>query len=711
MPLIVALDTETTGLDLFHSCRPYLVTICRSDDPDAPLYWPWKVDPLTRMPRVERGDIAQVVSILDEADEIVFQNAKYDIRALVSVGLKWKEAWWGKVQDLLFSSHILASGKPRDLTAQAMYYLGVDIKPLELKLQEVTNACRDFVRNNDKYSDWQIVKKVAEGGEPPPGLPSLKGEESLWKWDMWLGEAIADAEGLPDDHEYRTALPEYALGDSSVTLQLRLEHKRLLEERDLLPLYEVRRKLIKIIFDMEGRGVTYSASRLEEIMGRFSEESRSAEAVCLSLASRKGFTVKFPKAGSNGSLQALAEAEEGLDFPGLLKGIDPSFEKGGNNARTVNKSGYRTKTGKLSLAKAVRDTCLQLLETREPRGWRQLFIKNWSVKSSRDTAYSYCKSYKRFGIPLRCGSVLLHPSLNATGSGTLRFSSSNPNEQNISKRSETNIRYAFGPAPGREWWSLDYENLELRIPAYEANEEEMIQLFERPHDPPYYGSQHLLVSHILWPKEFDYCLEHGEDFKGKYKDTLYQWTKNGDFAVTYGAVEESGTADRAYHQVGAQGKIKSRFKKLSDLNDYWVDVASQQGFVLTMADKEIGLGYPLQIPLGEWGRIVPTTPLNYHVQGTAMWCTCKAMIRCSEYLAEVSRERRQPYYMTMQVHDEIDFDFPKGPTPDYNLPIALECKRLMELSGDDIGVPLRVDVSYHPENWQKSLDVEEVLAA
>jgi hypothetical protein len=43
----LSLDCETTGLDLFHSCRPFFVTISR-DDQEHPLFWQWEVNPRTR---------------------------------------------------------------------------------------------------------------------------------------------------------------------------------------------------------------------------------------------------------------------------------------------------------------------------------------------------------------------------------------------------------------------------------------------------------------------------------------------------------------------------------------------------------------------------------------------------------------------------------------------------------------------------------------
>ena len=150
----------------------------------------------------------------------------------------------------------------------------------------------------------------------------------------------------------------------------------------------------------------------------------------------------------------------------------------------------------------------------------------------------------------------MHPSLNCCGTDTLRWSSSQPNEQNISKLEGFNLRYAFGPAPGREWWSLDAQNIELRITAYEADEEELVEVFLHPERPPYFGSYHLVVFDVLHP---DLFAKHGESCKNIFASTWYQWTKNGNFALIYGAQKE--TADRTYRVSGAYEKIRRRFRK------------------------------------------------------------------------------------------------------------------------------------------------------
>lgn len=375
------------------------------------------------------------------------------------------------------------------------------------------------------------------------------------------------------------------------------------------------------------------------------------------------------------------------------------------------------------------------------------YVFGTSIKDmrARDTALTFLKAYRRFRLPLEttakwipvkvidevtgAGWYVIHPSFNPTGAGTLRFSSSNPNAQNISKRESFNLRYCFGPAPGREWWSCDASNIELRIPAYEAGESEMIHLFEKPNDPPYYGGYHLMIFDTLHPEKFAI---HGKNSKKEYAATWYQWTKNGNFAVQYGAQEESGTADKAYHVPGAQRKIQSRFKNIARLNQSQIAHAEKYGYVETMIDRSIGAkrGYPLYCTRTKYG-IKPTVPLSYHVQSTAMWWMCRAMVRCQKFLDDINNgeetfrkfmgrgkteAEKEGYFLIIQIHDELVFDFPKNyksiKMPGNkvkeihgNLPIIREIQRLMSLGGSDIGVPTPVGCEYHPDNFSVGLSV------
>jgi len=673
----IALDTETTGLDLYHGDKPFMVQVCFEDGNQ--LWWEWDVDPLTREPKVIEEELNEIQSTLDSADEIVLQNPKFDYCALRTVmpNLRWD---WGKVKDTLLAGHLLASNERHDLTTMALIYLGVDVQSYEDNVRKAVLAVRRFcMGRNPKYPDWMI----ARGGNPK--MPSAK--ESSWKNDMWLPRAYALENNLPKGHEYWSVTEKYGNNDTETTLALYGRQLKLLREKRLVRLYQERLKLPGIVAAMEDQGVTFSQKRVKQRHKQYRKESVDYGKVCKTLASKKGIELTLPKSGNNKSLLLAVEAL-------LPAKVNLPLTKKGNPSLSA-------------------DTIEELLSTLTETSPASKFLTALVEKRKRDTAVSYLEGYQKYQLPLRVFKrgkrlryvnwYVLHPSLNPTGSHTLRWSSKHPNEQNISKKDGFNLRYCFGPAPGREWWSIDAKNLELRIPAYVAQETEQINLFEKPDEPPYYGSNHLLVFDILWTEKLGldtsdpkYLLKA----KSKYKATHYQWTKNGNFAVQYGAVEESGTADRTYHQKGAQAKIQRRFAKSRVLNEKMIAVAEQRGYVETLPDKTVDptRGYPLWCKRTKWGRIMPTTPLNYMVQGTAMWWMMKAMIRVQEYLDTLKGS-----YMIMQVHDELVFDFPKAKKR--NLPKIRKIAQLMEQGGEDIGVPTPVSIEYHPVSWDTGVSV------
>src|SRR5574344_730819 len=73
----------------------------------------------------------------------------------------------------------------------------------------------------------------------------------------------------------------------------------------------------------------------------------------------------------------------------------------------------------------------------------------------------------------------IHTSFNQAVTATGRLSSSNPNLQNIPVRGEDGkeIRKAFIPERGCEFFSADYSQIELRIMAHLSGDENMIEAF------------------------------------------------------------------------------------------------------------------------------------------------------------------------------------------------------------------------------------------
>jgi hypothetical protein len=128
--------------------------------------------------------------------------------------------------------------------------------------------------------------------------------------------------------------------------------------------------------------------------------------------------------------------------------------------------------------------------------------------------------------------------------------------------------------------------------------------------------------------------------------------------------------------------------------------------VETIPDKSVDpeRGYPILASRTDDGRVLSTTPFNYHVSGTACWVKNRALVKCSDQLA-TWREDGFDGCMSLEVHDDILFDFPRGDGPDTNLERAMALRELMEEAGDGIGIPTPVSVSYHDTSWAKEVTV------
>ena len=711
---MLSLDTEVTGLDLYHGAKPYFVTICHEDGTQQ--WWEWPVDPVTREPEIPENELEEIRALLyreanwstwdketAERHTIVGQNVKFDVTALATIGV---DNWpWQQTHDTLVAGHLLASNQPHDLTSMALHYLGIDIEPSEKALEEACKEARRMVQQAqlrvkratklvpsptlfgpdiglDTLEEPLASYRIASVDQPD--MPSVK--EKSWKNDGWLPKALAEELDYPPDHPWHTVLRDYGNADSAVTIALWQVMRDELHKRGLWETYLECRKIPPVLLGMERKGVTYSLASANRLKDQFRAESTESKRICLSIAKDLHYDLELPKGASpNGSLRRFI-------FDVLE--LEPI-------------QGFKSKTVAPTLDKAALDH----YETTLPPGHALDFIRHLRLGRKRDTYLAYLESYERFGIPIEGLPewLILHPSINQTGTDTLRPSSNNPNGQNVGKqelegesdKGKLSLRYAFGPGPGREWWALDYENIELRIPAYASGEEKMVELFERPDEPPFFGSYHLLNGSIIYPDLFWPLADKKGAFKDKYNDTWYQWLKNFDFAVQYGA--QRSTADRAAHKHGAFDAVQASLPKVARLKQQVIQFAEKNGYVETIPDRTVNpkRGYPLLVSRSEYGKIVPTIPFAYFVQGTAMWCARRALVRCAEQLIEWNTLDRRRYHTVLFVHDELVFDFPEGGKR--NLPKVRQLQRLMEKSGEDISIPLKVAVSYHPKNWAEKV--------
>lgn len=736
--MLISLDTETTGIDLVHGAMAFLVTTCADDG--RVQCWEWDVNPLTRRPDVLAEDVVEITALIDSAELIYAHNAKFDVRALATIGI---ELPWAKVRDTLIASHLLASNSGHRLDELCLDYLNISIDHYEEKIKKVTQTCRAIAKRD--YPTWRIAKEGMPDG-PSVQDGAKRTDDKPWKGDMWLPRALAKsaADRVPDA-DWITACAKYANADSEHTLLLGMELEKLIQDRGLWAIYEHRLHLPRIACEMEDYGVTargdYTAATIDE----YEEHCAEAEAALHAIAASVGHRLELAEGA------ALNDNMRDLFYGGIKQAcprctyvkrvkhwngervdtaaICPKCAKGTKRRVgmryqlvTTRSKGLelpvitKRKTGNASLDKAAIQDYLNTLD----EGPALDFVRILADKRGFDTALSYLHAYRRFWLPLTQwigtrsgdeyveqmveGYYRIHASLNPCGTDHLRWASNSPNLQNVSKRDDYNLRACFGPAPGREWWAMDFQNIELRIPAYESGEPAMIEIFEAGEAAPYWGSYHNLIASIVYADEYfaDGLHEVKDGFKKKYKATLYQYIKNFNFAKQYGCGKRKG--DATARKCGAFEMVDRTLSKLSALQAHYLSLAERTGFITTLPDRSVDetRGYPILAGRTEDGRVLSTTPFNYHVSGTACWAKNTALIRCA---AQCEKWRAEGFdaHVALEIHDEILFDFPRGDTPQANLPRALLLKGLMEQSGEDLipRIPSPVSIGYHAETWAK----------
>lgn len=719
--MIISLDTECTGLDFAHGAKPFLVTTCESTG--TVRFWEWDVDPLTREPQIpneEYGDLQEIEDLIDAADIIYGQNIKFDARALHSIGI---ELPWHKVRDTLIMGHLLASNHGHRLDQMCIEYLGEDISKYEVHVKEIVQTCRALVRK--EHPNWRIAD------EGVAGMPSVKAssdrdEDKPWKNDMWLPRALAPYHrDCPTT--WMTACSRYANADSIHTVYLGLEMERLIRERGLWAIYEHRLHLPRVAYEMEAYGITAVGTYTETTIDDFEEYNAEAAAILHCIAAGYGHDLEMPKgAALNDNMRDFFYGAVKMECPrcGYTKRIKHwNGEESSNGtcpkcAKSTRKHAgmqhpltvihqenlclpviISKKTGNATLDKDAMQDYLATLDD----GPALDFITLLLDKRGHDTALTYMHAYRRFWVPEPgvLGFYRIHPSLNPCATDHLRWASNSPNMQNVSGETKGDLsnRACFGPLPSREWWRFDFKSIERRIPSYESKEPKMVEVFDHPNKPPYWGNLYNLTASVLYPDEYWPLADTEGVFRKEYP-RLYKGAKFFDLAKQYGCGRRKG--DLLSGIKNSFDLVDNEFPLLAGLQAHYLSQAEKVGYVETIPDKTVDplRGYPILPSRTDDGRVLSTTPFNYHVSGTACWIKNTALIRCADQCAKWCKEGFDAH-LILEVHDELLFDFPWGSDIEGNKPRAMVLKALMEQGGEDlvIRIPTPVSVEYITTSW------------
>ncbi len=236
----------------------------------------------------------------------------------------------------------------------------------------------------------------------------------------------------------------------------------------------------------------------------------------------------------------------------------------------------------------------------------------------------------------------IHSRFNQTETRTGRISSTEPNLQNIPVRTELGreMRKFFCAPEGWVLVDADYSQIELRVLAHIAHDENMIAAFRNGDD----------IHAITASQVFDLPLE-------MVTPLMRRMAKAVNFGIVYGIGAFSLGKDIGVSTKEASAYIKNYLSHYSGVDKYMQEVverAKQDGYVETMFGRrrylpELSSGKHMLRAFGE--RVARNMP----IQGTAADIIKIAMVRVDERLQAEGLQAR----LILQVHDELIVEAPQ----------------------------------------------------
>lgn len=270
----------------------------------------------------------------------------------------------------------------------------------------------------------------------------------------------------------------------------------------------------------------------------------------------------------------------------------------------------------------------------------------------------------------------IHTTFQNTVTATGRLSSTEPNLQNIPVRTElgSEIRKMFVPRPGWVFVDADYSQIELRVLAHMAGDEQMQRAFRNGED----------IHTVTASQVFNVAPE-------AVTPLMRRHAKAVNFGIVYGISEFSLAQDIGVTRREAKEYIDNYLEKYSGVRAYMkqiVETARQQGYV------ETAYGRRRKIPEIHSSNFnvrsgAERIALNTPIQGTAADIMKLAMVRVFRQLEEKGLRAR----MVLQVHDEIIVECPQEEAMEVMALVTREMEQAATLS-----VPLIAEAKMG-ESW------------
>lgn len=401
-------------------------------------------------------------------------------------------------------------------------------------------------------------------------------------------------------------------------------------------LYDVEMPLTYILSDMEIEGFKVDEKLLEDLGVKFRKDIEEVETEIYDLAGEK-FNIGSPK-------QLGTILFEKLDLPAMKK----------------TKTGYSTNADVLESLKDKHPIIEKVMLYRQLTKIYSTYVEGLRIAIDTDRK--------------------IHSNFNQTLATTGRLSSTEPNLQNIPIKYEMGreIRKVFIPNDkDNVLVSADYSQIELRVLAHIAGDQNMIQAFNEDID----------IHRKTASEVFNVPLD-------KVTPLQRSNAKAVNFGIVYGISSFALSLDLGITRKEAEEYIRIYFERYPKVRAYLTDiveVAKDKGYVTTILNRK------RFIPeVNDRNKMVQAAgirlAMNSPIQGSAADIIKIAMVKVFNAL----KKNRLKSTMILQVHDELILNVPKDELDIVRKLVVDEMEHAIDLS-----VELKADSSVG-DSWYEA---------
>jgi DNA polymerase-1 len=445
----------------------------------------------------------------------------------------------------------------------------------------------------------------------------------------------------------------YAAVDSYATLALYYYYLPLTKVDDII--YDMEHKVLPVVADMEYTGILLDSERLKQVRAEVFEETRALEAKVYELAGRK-FAI-----GSGAEIAGLLYGDLKLPVMKYIKGKDGKpTEK-----PSTDKDALKRLKGKHAIIEPLAE-----------------------YKSNHTLLSSFLDKLPKLAL----SDGRIHTNYRPYGTISGRFTSNNPNLQQIPKSGDEDsnkayIRKCFVSAPGCYLLDVDYSQVEYRILASLSRDPALIKAFEDD-STDFHQSTASLMFGIPYDK-----VTSDERKKGKILN----------FGLAYGLSAGSLANVLGVSEDEANELYRLYFEKMPT-TQLWIERTHEE--IIRQKFSVSFYGRVRNLP--DAGSLVKKERfaalregLNHRIQATSAEITKIAMVRCARAVKPLGIS------ILLQVHDELLFEVPDSIPPEQAVAVV---RKAMELPMEAQGfVKLKAEASIG-RTWGDCVDFHEGMS-